>query len=77
VVIEGDVTLNPVPIKDPPVVAEYQSLVSLCEAVPDKVTVPVPHLETSVTKAAFGDEDKVNTAAFDNRSVVHVPFIKH
>ena len=75
--MEGDVILAPLPINVPPVVAEYQSIVSFVETAPDNVTVPVPHLETSVTVGVLGDAAIDNTAAFEVRLVVHVPLIKH
>ena len=77
VLIEGEVILTPLPTNVPPVVAEYQSIVSFVETAPDNVTVPVPHLETSETVGALGDAVIDNTAALDNKSVVQVPLIKH
>ena len=46
----------PVPLVngDPPVDAAYQSKVAPEDAVPDKVTVPVPNLDPSVTEATVG-----------------------
>lgn len=48
---------------DPPVKAAYQSSVAPAEAVPDRLTVPVPQFEPGVVVATVGTEFMVASTA--------------